>query len=288
MDLALGVVLGCASGAVLLAWLYFGRYQVTRPPIGVVNLWDVVIMVGAIVLVPYLYLLLPLWLVAALLGVGYLSVLYAAAEPVLRARWAIWLAALALLAADVGAARLFGPASFPFLAVNNVLLIVVVVGVANLWAQSGMQARDATVLAAALALYDALATAVLPLMTDLITRLAEIPFAPLVAWPIGDEGDWLGIGLGDLLLAAVFPLVMRRTFGRGAGVAALALGLAAIGGLLGLLALGVVQVTLPAMVALGPLMVVQYVYWSRRGEGIPTRRAGDQEFPTAGRAFTLA
>jgi hypothetical protein len=266
MSLAFGVVLGCASGAGLLAWLYFGRYRVTRPPLGVVNLWDVGIMLTAIVFVPYLYLLVPLWLVAGLLAAGYLSVLYTAAEPVLRARWAIWLAVLTLLAADVGAARLFGPASLPFFAINNIVLIAIVVGVANLWAQSGMKARDAAVLAAALALYDVLATAVLPLMTDLITRLAEIPFAPLVAWTAGSEEGWLGIGLGDLLLAAVFPLVLRKAFGWSAGVAALALGLAAIGGMLALLELRLVQVALPAMVVLGPLMVLQYVCWTcRRG-----------------------
>src|SRR5919202_5337439 len=107
MDLAFGAVAGCASGAVLLAWLYFGRYAVTRPPLGVMNRWDVGIMLGAIVVVPSLYLLLPLGLVAGLLAAGYLSVLYTAAEPVLRARRAIWLAALTLLAADVGVARLF-------------------------------------------------------------------------------------------------------------------------------------------------------------------------------------
>src|SRR5215218_6617027 len=141
MDVAYAVVVGCASSAVLLAWLYFRRYPVTRPPLGVVNLWDVAIMLGAIVLVPYLYLLLPLWLVAGLLAIGYLSVLYTVAEPVLRARAVIWLGVLSLLIADLAAARLFGAASLPFFAVNNALLMAVVVGVANLWAQSGMKAR---------------------------------------------------------------------------------------------------------------------------------------------------
>ena len=55
---------------------YFRRYAVTRPPIGVFNLWDIAIMIGGIVLVPYLYLLLPIWLVASLLALAILSVLY--------------------------------------------------------------------------------------------------------------------------------------------------------------------------------------------------------------------
>src|SRR5262245_27908979 len=119
MDLAFGAVVGCASSAVLLAWLYFGRYRVTRPPLGVVNRWDVATMLGAVVVIPYLYVRLPLGLVAGLLAVSYLSVLYTAVEPVLPARRAIWPTVLTLLAADAGAARLFGPASPPFFAINN-------------------------------------------------------------------------------------------------------------------------------------------------------------------------
>ena len=257
------VVLGHAAGAVLLGWFYFRRYQLTRPPIGVVNLDDVAFMVGGIVLVPYLYLGLPLWLVAALLAVGALSALYFTAEPVVRAPWGVWLIAIALVGGDIGAALAAGARSTAFFAVNNLVLVVTVVGVTNLWAQSGMKARDAAVLGGALTVYDFIATSRLPLMTDLMTRLSGIPLAPLVAWEAG-EGRWLGVGLGDLLLATVFPLVMRKAFGRGAGLAAMALALAALGAMLALLALEVVRVTIPAMVALGPLMVLQYVYWVRR------------------------
>jgi len=87
-------------------------------------------------------------------------------------------------------------------------------------------------------------------MNDLINRLAGLPFAPLITWA-SDGGQWLGIGLGDLLLAAVFPLVMRKAFGRTAGLLALGLGLATLMAMLALLDLRVVRVTLPAMVALG-------------------------------------
>jgi predicted component of type VI protein secretion system len=38
-------------------------------------------------------------------------------------------------------------------------------------------------------------------------------------------GDQLSIGLGDLLLMTVFPLVMRKAYGRPAGIAAIAIGL---------------------------------------------------------------
>ena len=111
--------------------------------------------------------------------------------------------------------------------------------------------------------YDFVATSLLPLMNDRIARLAGLPFAPLITWASG-ANEWLGVGLGDLLLAAVFPLVMRKAFGRTAGLLALRLGLATLTAMLALLDLHVVHVTLPAMVALGPLMVVQYLVWARR------------------------
>jgi hypothetical protein len=57
---------------------------------------------------------------------------------------------------------------------------------------------------------------------------------------------------------------MRKAFGRTAGLLALGLGLATLTAMLMLLDLRVVRITLPAMVALGPLMVAQYVFWTRR------------------------
>jgi hypothetical protein len=262
-DSAFYVVVASAVGAVLLAWVYFRAYQVSRPPVGVINLRDVTLMIGAIVLVPYLYLAVPPWLEAALLGLGMLTILQVTFEPVVPGAWIAWAIALLLLGADVGAALIWGAPSTPFQIANDAVLAIAIVGAANLWAQSGMKARDAAVLGAALMVYDFVATSLLPLMNDLIGRLAGLPFAPLITWTSG-ANEWLGVGLGDLLLAAVFPLVMRKAFGRTAGLLALGLGLATLTLMLALLDLRVVRVTVPAMVALGPLMVAQHLFWRRR------------------------
>lgn len=205
------VVVGCVTCVLLLSWTYFRRYQVSRPPIGVFNLMDIVLMVVFIFLVPLLYLALPLWLAATLLLLVALSILYFALEPVLHARWAIWLATLLLLVLDSAAALLFGTGQNVFLAVNNLVLLLIVVGATNLWVQSGMKARDAALLGVFLALYDFIATSRLPLMGDLVARLGSLPLAPMVAW--SSQHTLWGIGLGDLLLAAVFPLVMRKAYG---------------------------------------------------------------------------
>lgn len=52
-------------------------------------------MVTAIVVVPYVYLFLPAWLASSVFGLGLLSVLYFAAEPVLPNRWMLWFTTLA-------------------------------------------------------------------------------------------------------------------------------------------------------------------------------------------------
>jgi hypothetical protein len=265
------VVLGLAVVAVVLSWLYFGRFQITRPPIGVFNLKDIAFMIGGIILVPYLYLLVPAWLVAALLVVGTLSVVYFLWESVLRARLLVWVISLALVGADIWVSVRFGTVSNEFFVVNDVVLILMVVGLTNLWAQSGMKARDAATLGAFLAVYDLIATWHVPVMTDMISRLAALPLSPMVAWAVRDtdSGLWVGIGLGDLLLASVFPLVMRKAFGQGAGVAAMVIALGAIAGITFL----PIAAVFPAMIVLGPLMVLQYTYWRRRhGQERTTRQ----------------
>jgi len=256
------VVVALAVASALLSSVYFRRYQVTRPPIGVFNGRDVAVLLAAIILIPYLYLVLPLGVVATLLVLTTLGILAFTGQPVIRSRPLLATGVLAALAADVTTALVYGTGSNTFLAVNNVVLVVVVVGVANLWAQSGMKARDAAALAAGLAIYDFVATSQLTLMTDLIDRLSQIPLVPFIAWREGDGA--LGIGLGDLLLAGVFPLVMRKAFGRRAAVAALAVGIAVIVAVLGLIQLGTIDFAVPVMVVLGPLMVAQYAIAVRR------------------------
>jgi hypothetical protein len=82
------VVVVFTASAVLLGWVYFRTFQLARPSVGVLNLGDVAFMIGVIILIPYLYLALPLWLVAAIFAMAMLSILYFTGEPVLRTRWA--------------------------------------------------------------------------------------------------------------------------------------------------------------------------------------------------------
>jgi hypothetical protein len=157
LHLSYYVVLGCVACLQVGSWAYFRRYQINSPPIGVFNVQDLAVMVLLIILVPLFYLILPLWLTVALLLLVALSILYFTWEPLLRARWAIWLATATMLVVDSGAAFL-GTKQNVFFAVNNIVLLVMGMGITNLWAQSGMKARDTALLGILLALYDFIAT----------------------------------------------------------------------------------------------------------------------------------
>ena len=268
MTLGFFVLLGFVAAPLLIGWLYFRRFALARPPIGVVDVSDVAIILVGVVVVPYLYLVLPSGIAAVVLGLTMASILAMTFEPLLRFPLVRWLVVLTLLGTDVGVANRLSSQSLWFLAVNNLVLIFAIVGASNLWAQSGLKARDATLLAAGLAIYDAIFTTRLPLMNDLVGHLVGLPFMPLLTWNVGN-GMVLGAGLGDLLIATLIPLVFRKAFGRRAGLTALAVNLLALALLLALLDLGIVTATIPAMVVVGPLTIVQYAFWRRRSPERP-------------------
>jgi hypothetical protein len=265
MTVPLDLVIVVAGGALAacLSWLYFRHCMITRPPIGVFNLRDVAMLTTAIAVIPYVYLELPLVVVAGVLTVTVTSILYFTLEPVLHRRLAVLGVAAVAVGGDIALAITLGTTSSAFLALNDAVMVVAVVGVANLWAQSGMGAREVTVLAAALAVYDFAATSQLTLMSDLINRLSGIPFVPFLAWDTA-SGNGLGVGLGDLLLLSAFPLAMRKSFGRTPGLCGLGIGLTVLTGVLLVIELGAIDSAIPVMVVLGPLMVAQYRYWDRR------------------------
>lgn len=264
MTTAILGVFALTTLTLLLGWGYFRRCRLHRPPIGVMTLGDVLVLLAGTVLLPLLYLMLPAWLVAATLALGTLGILQLVVEPVLPTPGLSWVVAGGLVGADILLAARGGSTSLAYLAVNDLVLVLVVVGVTNLWAQSGLRARDLALLAAALTAYDVIATALLPLTIDLIARLATLPFTPLLGWSTGD-GGWLGLGLGDLLLATLGPLVLRKAFSKTAGLVALFIALATIGVVLTLPLLGL-RGAFPVMVVLGPLLVGQWAFW-RRHEG---------------------
>ena len=100
-------------------------------------------------------------------------------------------------------------------------------------------------------------------MDEHFTQVEGLPFALLVAWSPA-VGVWGALGLGDLLMAAVYSLVMRKAFGREAGLVAFWLAPAAFVALMVLIWTGLVAATLPMMALLGLLMMGQVLFWRKR------------------------
>jgi hypothetical protein len=127
----------------------------------------------------------------------------------------------------------------------------VIIGVSNLWVQSGIKARDVVLFSMLLALFDFFATALSPLTFTLFARLQTAPLTPALAWM--SNSAILGGGLGDFVLVTVFSLSLYKAFGRTAGVINTLFSLLVIASLL------LVNQEWPGMIFLAPLMLVQYL-----------------------------
>ncbi|TYB47338.1 hypothetical protein FXF51_58445 [Nonomuraea sp. PA05] len=262
---------------VALAAGYLGRYVIPRPPVGRMVGADIAVMVAALVVMPFAYLHVPVAVVVSIFGLVVLTLAQLTLAPVLGGRWAM-ITALALCAADVAAYAMGLPLAL--LVVNDALLILLVVGVVNLWVQAAVTPAQVAALAAALTVYDTLATGMSSLTMDFVERMRELPFAPVLAASYGANPAL--IGLGDCLMLSIWPLVALRAYGKPA--AWTAAGLEAV-----LLAGSIVLVLvagrpMPLLTVLGPLIIVQWLYWRRW----LARRTPAPARPSVNRALEVA
>ncbi|WP_440098474.1 hypothetical protein [Streptosporangium sp. H16] len=251
------VIVLIPAAAILLGVLYFLRVRMERPPVGVYTLGDVMIMMTAVLVIPVVYLALPSSAVATVLGLMTVFAIQMTLAPLLSGRVAL-LVAFGAAALDL---VLFLSGSSAATAWNNVLLLILVIGVCNLYVQSGIKARDVAVFALLLAGYDLVATALLPTMGDFLRKVIDLPFAPVFAWWGGPQP--MVIGLGDVLMFVLWTLVAFKAFGREAGWSAAGVSLALAATLVLAMRTGLLTEPFPLMVPAGPLMALQYLFWRR-------------------------
>jgi hypothetical protein len=108
-----------------------------------------------------------------------------------------------------------------------------------------------------------IASVVFPTMVEFFLRVQDLPLAPIASW--GEGETTAAIGLGDVIALVLWPLAALKAFGRIPAWVGAILGLAAVTGIFAAMSLGLVDQGLPAMVALGPLIGLQYAFWRRRG-----------------------
>jgi hypothetical protein len=256
--------------------IYLRRVAMPRPPVGRFTGGDIAIMSVMLIVLPAAYLQLPAVAVSAVFGLVLFTAAQTALAPLAGGRAALGIAALAV-AAEI-TAKLTGHAHV-MLIVNDALIVVAVVGVVNLWAQTGMSAAHVTALAVVLTAYDIAATWLGALTSDFLNKVATEPFLPLLAVVGGTHPG--GFGLGDCLVLAMWPVVLVKAYGRRP---------AWIGAIIGLTVAVIIEfafkdhwvgfyAVIPTMAIVGPLIIVQYAVLRRRlGR---ERRTGDWR---AGRA----
>jgi hypothetical protein len=245
----------------LTAWLYFRRVRVERPPVGVFNLRDVTFTFIVLVIIPHLYLDLPRWLVASILVLMAAGLSYLTLVPVLGSRIAIT-AVGGLAAGEITLTVLGVGQSTGFVVLNDIAVGLLVVGVCNIWAQSGIRARDVTVFACAVGVFDLVATWLMPLMLEFFTRVRALPFAPMLA--VGNGGGAVVIGMGDLLFIVLWPLVTVKAFAGRAGLVAATGTVGCVMVLDVAFYTGLLNSAVPAMVFIAPVILVQYLLFRRR------------------------
>jgi hypothetical protein len=235
---------------------YLRLVAMPRPPVGRLMASDVVIMTALLVALPFIYVHLSGPLLEVIFGVLFFTGVQTTLTPALRGRSATAVAAV-LCAIVLAASLTHHP--LPLEVGNDVLLGVVVIGVANLWAQTGMTAAQVAALSGVLAVYDLAATGLSSLTATFLRRVSGRAFAP--ALTIGLGHSQVALGLGDILLAALWPLVAAKTYGRVAGIVAAVLALGTVAVVEAEVAAGAITGNVPMLSFLGPVAIVQWAFW---------------------------
>jgi hypothetical protein len=249
-------LVAAALAIVAAAAGYFRVVQMPRPPVGRLMASDVVIMTALLIALPFIYVHLAGALLEVIFGVVFFTAVQTTLTPQLRGRPATLVAAV--LCAIVLTA---GLTHHPLLleVSNDLLLGIAVVGVVNLWAQTGMTAAQVAALSAVLAVYDLAATGLTSLTATFLHRVGGKAFAP--ALTIGLGHSQVALGLGDCLLLALWPLVAGKTYGRVAGIVAAVLALGTVTVVEAEVAAGAITGNVPMLSFLGPVAIVQWAFW---------------------------
>lgn len=164
-------------GAPTLALLYFRRVRLERPALGVFNARDITLVLFFILLLPFLYLVMPSYLLTGMLVLTFSSALYMALRPFLRPRY-LWPLIIFLVAGNIVVTRtLMGTTQGwqIYWVLNNIIVLAAVVGVSNLYVQGGMYLRQVAWLSFILAAYDLTFTVFIPISQHLADRFHGQP-----------------------------------------------------------------------------------------------------------------
>lgn len=208
------VVLFGALATITGAVLYFQRIRLERPAVGVFNGRDIIVLLSFIIVLPFLYLLLPSPILTGLLILTFSSGMYIGLRPLLRPRY-LWPLIFALVVINIVVTEtLLGTRAGwqLYWGLTDVVVLLSVVGITNLYVQGGMRLRHVAWFAFLLAFYDSFFTFVVPIIPKLADRFEGQPLDASIGFALGPYNA--NIGLGDLLVYGLFILAAYKGFGK--------------------------------------------------------------------------
>jgi hypothetical protein len=258
------------SGAALF---YLRRVRLERPAIGVFNSRDLRILFSFIVFLPLLYVLLPHWALTCFLSVTFASALSIGLRPVLPSV-VVWIIVGTLIGTNIWLNRTMLGTVYGWQLAwleGDISVLLAAMAVSNLYVQGGMKLKHVSWFALALAFYDVLFTTVLPVNSHLAEMFLGWPLDPSFGMRYGLFN--FTIGVGDLLVYALFLIATFKAYGRVA--ARLAMGLIVAFGVVAVCVAPLVldnfvtartDVAIPAQTLFGPAAFAAYL-WMRRHYG---------------------
>ena len=216
-----GVTLVAAVTVSTGALYYFRRVRLERPPVGTFNGRDIGILLTLIIALPFLYAIMPGWLLTCFLAITFSAALSIGYRPVIGAR-PVWLGLGVLLGANIWESHTMMGSVVGWQVwwiELDILVLLAAVAVANLYVQGGMRLQHVAWFGLALAIYDVLSTLVVNITAKLVEEFIGAPLDPTFGMRVSVNN--YGIGIGDLLFYALFVTASYKAYGRAAARVAL-------------------------------------------------------------------
>jgi hypothetical protein len=263
----IGVTLVCLGGL-----YYFRRYRIERPPIGTFNGRDITILLTIILALPFLYAILPAWAITCFLCVTFAASLSIGYQRIMNPAL-FWGGFGLLVGANIYESHFMMGTVIGWQVwwlELDILVIFGAIAVSNLYIQGGMRLKHVAFFAVGLAAYDVFSTLVINVTAVLVEDFVGQPLDPTFGFRF--QATNYGIGIGDLLVYALFTIACYKAYGQKA--ARLAIGIsvgfgAAVPSLCPLL-IALIDfrndILIPSQLFFAPVAFVAYL-WMRRKYG---------------------
>ena len=216
-----GVTMVAAVTVSTGALAYFRRVRMERPPVGTFNGRDIAILLALIIALPFLYAIMPGWLLTCFLAITFSAALSIGYRPVFGAG-PVWLCIGLLLGANIWQSHTMMGSVIGWQVwwvELDILVLFAAVAVANLYVQGGMRLQHVAWFGLALAIYDVLSSLVINVTAKLVEEFIGGPLDPTFGMRFNVNN--YGIGIGDLLFYALFVIASYKAYGRAAARLAL-------------------------------------------------------------------